>query len=107
MISGGAVWSGTGLTYDVSALVYFFNGNKNALQTSVTLDPSDPTDNRFDAIVVDEAGTVTVITGTPSASPETPAIPEDQLAVQYVLVEAGSTQPTVATESIYLEKPIS
>jgi len=107
MISGGAIWSGTGLVYDVSALEYFFNGNKTASQTSVTLDPSDPADNRLDAIVVDEAGTVTVITGDPSASPITPPIPDDQLAVQYILVEAGSTTPTVATESIYLDDPTS
>ena len=31
LISGGAAWSGTGLTYDVTALTYFFNGNKISL----------------------------------------------------------------------------
>ena len=103
MTSGGAVWSGTGLTYDVSMLSYFFNGNKTASATSVTLDPSDPTDNRLDALVVDESGTVTVITGDASASPISPAIPEDQLLVQYFLVEAGSTTPTVVQDAIYLD----
>lgn len=105
MISGGATWSGTGLTYDVSLLEYFFNGNKTAQPTQVTLDASDPTDNRFDAIVVDESGVVTVITGTASASPETPAIPDDQLQVTFILVEAGSTAPTIASEEIYMDDP--
>lgn len=105
MISGGITWSGTGLTYDVSFLTYFFNGNKTANPTQVTLAASDPTDNRFDAIVVDEAGTVTAITGTPSANPEVPAIPEDQLQVTIILVAAGSTTPTIASEEIYMDDP--
>lgn len=105
MISGGAVWSGTGLTYDVSIISYFFNGLKSGSQATVTLAPSDPTNNRLDSIVIDEAGTISVITGTPSSSPVTPPIPEDQLEVQLVLVEAGSTQPTVLSESIYLDDP--
>lgn len=105
MISGGITWSGTGLTYDVSFLNYFFNGNKTANPTQITLDASDPTNNRFDAIVVDEAGTVTAITGTPSANPEVPAIPEDQLQVTIILVAAGSTTPTVASEEIYMDDP--
>ena len=105
MISGGITWSGTGLTYDVSFLNYFFNGNKTANPTQVTLAASDPTNNRFDAIVVDEAGTVTTITGTPSANPEVPAIPEDQLQVTIILVAAGSTTPTIASEEIYMDDP--
>jgi hypothetical protein len=105
MISGGAVWSGTGLTYDVSIISYFFNGVKSGSQASITLDPSDPTFNRLDSIVIDEAGTISVITGVPSASPATPPIPEDQLQVQFILVEAGSTVPTITSENIYLDDP--
>jgi len=105
MISGGAVWSGSGLTYDVSYLSYFFDGLKSASETQVTLAVSDPTFNRIDAIVVDEAGTVTVITGDASASPVEPPIPEDQLQVQFILVAAGSISPTVATEIIYEDDP--
>ncbi len=107
MISGGAIWSGSLLTYDVSFLNYFFNGNKTANPTSVTLDASDPTNGRIDAIVVDEAGVISVITGMPASSPVEPAIPEDQLQVQFILVEAGSTQPTIAQEIIYLDDPTS
>ena len=105
MISGGITWSGTGLTYDVSFLNYFFNGNKTANPTQVTLAASDPTNNRFDAIVVDELGTITTITGTASANPEVPAIPEDQLQVTIILVAAGSTTPTITSEEIYMDDP--
>ena len=101
--TGGASWSGTGLVYDVTTLEYYFNGDKLAAATQVTLDASDPVNNRLDAIVVDEAGVISVITGTAASSPITPPIPENQLLVQYILVEAGSTQPTIAKEDIYLE----
>lgn len=101
--SGGASWSGTGLVYDVTTLEYYFNGDKLTASTQVTLDASDPIDNRLDAIVVDEAGVVSVIKGDASASPISPSVDESHILVQYILVEAGSTQPTIAKEDIYLE----
>ena len=101
--SGGASWSGTGLVYDVTVLEYYFNGDKITSATQVTLDASDPDDNRLDAIVVDESGVISVITGTAASSPITPPIPENQLLVQYILVEAGTTEPVIAKEDIYLE----
>ena len=101
--TGGASWSGTGLVYDVTALEYYFNGDKNTSATQVTLDASDPIDNRLDAIVVDEAGVVSVIKGDASASPISPSVDESHILIQYILVEAGSTQPTIAKEDIYLE----
>ena len=101
--TGGASWSGTGLVYDVTALEYYFNGDKVTSATQVTLDASDPVNNRLDAIVVDESGVISVITGTAASSPITPPIPENQLLVQYILVEAGTTEPVIAKEDIYLE----
>ena len=101
--TGGASWSGTGLVYDVTALEYYFNGDKTTSATQVTLDASDPVNNRLDAIVVDEAGVVSVIKGDASASPISPSVDESHILVQYILVEAGSTQPTIAKEDIYLE----
>ena len=103
LISGGASWSGTGLVYDVTTLEYYFNVNKITAPTQVTLDASDPVNNRLDAIVVDESGVISVITGTAASSPITPPIPENQLLVQYILVEAGTTEPVIAKEDIYLE----
>lgn len=101
--TGGASWSGTGLVYDVTALEYYFNGDKTTNATQVTLDASDPIDNRLDAIVVDEAGVVSVIKGDASASPISPSVDESHILVQYILVEAGTTEPTIVKEDIYLE----
>jgi hypothetical protein len=106
LISGGVSWSGTGLVYDTSVLSYYFNGSKTASSTSVTLSASDPTNSRFDVVVVNEAGVVSVISGTPSANPEIPIIPDDQLQVGIVLVEAGTSYPSgLALEQIYLDNP--
>ena len=101
--TGGASWSGTGLVYDVTALEYYFNGNKTTSATQVTLDASDPVNNRLDAIVVDEAGVVSVIKGDASASPISPSVDESHILVQYILVEAGTTEPAIVKEDIYLE----
>lgn len=104
LISGGISWSGTGYLFDVSALSYTFDG---IFYTSgpdqVTMATADPTNNRFDVVVVDIDGLITVITGTASANPEFPTVPDDQLAVGYVFVEAASTSPTILTDNIYLD----
>lgn len=104
LISGGAAYSGTGLDFDVTALEYLVAGVQyNTAPTSVTLAVGDPTNPRFDAIVADDTGTVSVVQGTPAATPLTPAISEDQVLVQYVLVGAGATTPTITEEYIYRE----
>ena len=105
LISGGAIWSGTGLVYNVSNLSYYFNGNKTASSTSITLDASDATNNRFDVIVVNEAGVISKITGQATANPIVPTIPNDKLLVSIIFVEKGTLQPTVTQEVIYLDNP--
>lgn len=103
LISGGAVWSGTGFIYDVSTLTYFFNGNHTSSPTQVTLAASDATYDRFDAVVVTETGVVSVVTGTPAADPATPTLDDDELLVQYILVQATTTAPTPTQDAIYLD----
>jgi hypothetical protein len=104
LISGSAAWSGTDLDFDVTALEYLIAGvTYNTAPTTVTLAVGDPSNPRFDAIVADDTGTVSVITGTPAVTPITPSIGEDQVLVQYVLVGAGATTPTITTEYIYRE----
>lgn len=105
LISGGTTWSGDDFVYYVSNLTYFFNGNKTASATQVTLDASDVTYNRFDVIVVDEAGVISVIKGTAEANPVIPEIPDTQLIVSLILVEAGTVQPNISQENIYLDDP--
>lgn len=104
LISGGASWSGTGMVFNVSALVYQIAGIQySANAQNVTLPASNPTNPRFDAIVVDVNGVVSVISGTPAANPLTPAVDENYVLIQYVLVGAGSTTPTVTNQFVYRE----
>lgn len=104
LISGGASWSGTGMVFNVSALVYQIAGIQLfANAQDVTLPASNPTNPRFDAIVVNEAGIVSVISGIPAANPLTPAIDENYVLLQYVLVGAGATVPTITNEFVYRE----
>jgi len=102
LISGGASYSGTGMVFDVSALVYLIGGIEyTSAETSVTLANGDATNPRFDAIVVDENEVVSVIQGTPASDPITPSIGVDQVLVQYVLIGIGATTPNITTELIY------
>jgi hypothetical protein len=104
LLTGGASWSGTGMVFDVTVLTYQINGvNYTSSATSVTLSVGDPSDPRFDAIVVDEFGVVTVIPGVPSSNPITPTIPGDQVLVQYVLVNNGAITPAITDEWVYRE----
>lgn len=102
LITGGAVWSGTGLIFNVSELTYKFYGvYGDTPPGQVTLNPADPTDPRFDLIVVNIDGSVSVKEGVPSANPEIPTEDENSIAVQAVLILAGATTPTVVQEIIY------
>ena len=104
LLTGGASWSGTGMVFDVTVLTYQIAGvNYTSAATSVTLAVGDPSDPRFDAIVVDEFGVVSVITGTPSSNPITPTIPGEQVLVQYILVNAGAITPNITDEWVYRE----
>ena len=102
LISGGASYSGTGLVFDVSFLEYRIAGIQyTADPTQVTLAAGDPTFGRFDAIVADEDGVVSVLTGTPASEPLTPSIGDDVVLVQYVAVGVAATTPTVTSVIIY------
>jgi hypothetical protein len=104
LISGGAVWSGVGLTFSVSELEYTFTGPiLFAGPGNIGLNIGDLTYDRIDAIVVDEAGVISVIEGTPSPDPATPPIPDEQLLVQFIILGAGSTTPSITQEYIYLD----
>ena len=105
LISGGAVWSGVGLTFSVSYLQYTFTGPLlTAGPTAVSLSNGDATYSRFDAIVVDELGSISVIEGEATPDPITPAVPDDQLLIQYISVDDNATTPqsgVTSSEYIY------
>jgi len=105
VITGGAIWSGTGFVFDIGALTYYIDGVTYGptTQTQVTLGASDPTNPRFDVIVVDDAGVVSVVAGTPGTPPNVPEIGVNQVEVSTVLVEAASTTPTINYDLMYNE----
>ena len=104
LISGGAEWSGSGLTFSVSILKFTFTGEiLTSTPTQIGLSNGDALNPRIDAIVVDADRNVTVIQGTPAPDPATPEIPEDQLLVQYIIVGANETTPTLQQEYVYLD----
>lgn len=104
LISGGAIWTGTGFVFDVSDLYYYIDGTYyTSTATQVTLAASDPTNDRFDVIVVDDSGTVSVVTGTPGNPPNVPELAWNEVGVTIVLVEAASTTPTITQDLMYNE----
>lgn len=105
IISGTAAYSGVGLTYDVSTLVYTIQGTLyTSAPTSVTLAAADLTFDRIDVIYVDDLMNVGVLTGTPSASPVKPQVDNlTQVEVTFITVPAGATSPGTTVELVYNE----
>jgi len=95
------------LQYIVQADAYIINGTlyNTPVNDTVTLSPSDSTNNRFDVIVVNIDGSVTSVTGTPATSPAVPLIDDQtQVTVTKVLVEANATQPSGVTTTLVFDE---
>jgi hypothetical protein len=105
LISGGGVtWTGL-LNFTVAAASYaIVSTNYTSPQTNVTLAPADATNPRIDSIIVDNTGTVSVLTGTPAGSPAAPVPnPTTQLQLTTVTVAANATTPTLNSILVYDE----
>lgn len=107
-IGGNVSYSGTGLTYNVTAAGYNINHIQYASASgSITLDAADPTFDRVDYITLNTSGQIVKITGVASANPADPqADYNTQLdpPLTRILVKAGSTVPSdVSIELIYDE----
>lgn len=105
VVYGGIVtWLGD-YDFNISAAGYYINGIfYTSPSTDVTLSPADPTDDRIDTFIVDITGTASVLEGTPSANPsQAPLDPATQLELSFVIVQAGSTDPGITVDCIYLE----
>lgn len=99
-----AIWTGTGLVFDVIYPAYFIGGllyPEGAGQ--VTLDASDPSDDRLDVIAVDYTGAI-FITGTAAADPVKATVDYlTQLEITTVLIQAGATTPDITDLDVYKE----
>lgn len=108
-ITGGIVtYSGTGLTFDVTAAVYYINGTRYTSNAgSITLTAADATNDRIDVIALDNTGTIVKITGTASANPIEPQVdPNTQIKLTSISVSAGSTTPANITSTIVYDENV-
>lgn len=102
---GGLVSWVSGYNYHITAAGYNLNGAPyTSPPADYTLAAADPTFDRIDAFILNTSGSSQVLTGTPSANPIPPGVTlGSQLLLSFVLVQAGSTSPTLHQECIYLE----
>lgn len=95
LISGGVEWSaaGVGMSFSVSDLYYTFTGqimSYSASYPGLVFDNGEAQD-RIDAVVINEGGMISIVKGTPAASPAKPPISDSQIVVQYAYISAGAT----------------
>jgi len=107
----GTVFWDSLLVFHVSPSVYRLccdGVRRTSANTYVTLSAADPTNPRFDAIVLGSTGVV-VVEGTAAATPALPQLTTCQILLTYIYIPAGSTTPgnggngcgLPATETIY------
>jgi hypothetical protein len=105
LISGGAEWAstGNGSTFSVSNIVYSFNGEiltYNAGYPGLSFDNGDSND-RIDALVINEDNQIAINRGTASITPPKPVISDNQILIQYAYISANSTS-IGASEAVYI-----
>jgi hypothetical protein len=93
LISGGAEWSDTGMTFSLSDIFYSFSGeilSYTKKYPGLTFSASDSTYSRIDSIVINEDGDIKIKQGLPSSSPVLPTINEDELLIQHAYILPNS-----------------
>lgn len=106
LVSGGQVAWQSAYTFRISAAAYYINHLPyTSVEQTATLGAAHATLDRIDVIALNTSGTVTVIAGTPSATPSEPSVdPAAYLKLAIVLVtHATSAPPAVTTITIYSE----
>lgn len=106
IIAGSATWSGTGLTFDITQVLYRLGTiYQTPGPTTVTLSPADPVNPRIDVIYVASDSQVHVKTGTPSPSPLKPTLTQEtEIELTFVLIGAGATVPTGISEVLVYDE---
>jgi hypothetical protein len=97
--SGCAVSDGgtDDLSLDVSAGSVVLDGTEASVGAqSVTLSGADADHDRYDLVVADGSGNASVVTGTASATPQAPSIPDGTVLLAIVEVPAGASGVTEA-----------
>lgn len=70
-----------------------------AANSSIAIDASDPTDDRYDLISVNSSGTIVYTAGTPDPMAVPPEIPANEVPLAVIYVLAGAT--TITSAAIY------
>jgi len=95
LISGGAEWSDTGMTFSLSDIWYSFSGEILSYTNkypNLSFSTPDSTNPRIDSIIINEDGVIKIKSGTPSATPTLPEINEDEILIQHAYVLPGTTK---------------
>lgn len=105
LLDGGRLgYSGTGLSFVVSAASYIIQGDpKTSLITTLTAAAADPTNPRTDVVYLDSSGVAGIITGTPSNPAVKPQVdPTTQLELTSYDLAAGATNLPVTVTNVYI-----
>jgi len=107
-VSGCGVEYTSGLNITVGLCNYSISGasytSPIANLTFTTADPSNP---RIDAVIVDNTGAASILTGTPAATPLDPAIdPSTQLALTFMLIPAMGTAPQGVVSTLLYDENV-
>ncbi len=89
-----------GLTLYIEAANYWIGGARIVFAGGNTPSFTAPSTNpRIDLVVIDNAGTVTIVQGTENASPAVPAYPKDKIVICEVYNRVGETSIKDADDS--------
>lgn len=108
-VLNGDYFNTTGYEYFVWADLYRINNvlYNTFISDTLTLTAADPTNDRFDIIVINNNGTFSVIEGTAAANPEVPTLSIDtdtQVELVTIRVTANTTSPDgITTRLVYDE----
>lgn len=107
IISGGVVWTGTGLVYESIGLEYEIGGVTFEITdgTQITLTAADASDDRIDTVFGNDEGEISFITGVPAGVPVKTAVDETfEIELTFALVIALATEPDApVTRVVYSE----
>lgn len=97
--TGLKVSASSGMTVSIATGTYFLGGKTIVYAgANVTSDTADPTNARYDVVVLDINGTASIVKGTPAASPVVPLYKDDVMPVAILVITAADA--TIASADI-------
>lgn len=97
--TGLQVTASSGMTVAVAAGTYFLGGKTIVYGgANVTADTANPTNARYDVVVLNSAGTAFIVKGTAAASPTVPVFKDDVMPVAILVISANDA--TIASADI-------